>query len=166
MYVFLMFVHLLVCIGLISVVLLQSGKGGGLAGGAFGGSAQTVFGGRGATDFITRATMVLGGAFFITSLTLALMSAGVSRPTRSVIQEEARKSGTAPSQLPPASGPGQPAGAPGATPAVGGSAPTGAPATAPSTVTPAPGATAPKSGTPGGATAPKPAPGGKPPGGK
>ena len=102
MFVFLMFVHLLVCIGLISVVLLQSGKGGGLAGGAFGGSAQTVFGGRGATDFITRATMVLGAAFFITSLTLALMSAGVARPTRSVIQEEARRSGTAPggSRLP------------------------------------------------------------------
>jgi preprotein translocase subunit SecG len=107
MYVFLMFVHLFVCLGLISVVLLQSGKGGGLAGGAFGGSAQTVFGGRGATDFITRATMVLGAAFFVTSLSLALMSAGVSRPTRSVLQEEARKAGAPPGTLPSAT-PGQP----------------------------------------------------------
>ena len=152
MFVFLMFVHLLVCISLIAVVLLQSGKGGGLAGGAFGGSAQTVFGGRGATDFITRATMVLGAAFFATSLTLALMSAGVARPTRSVIQEEARRSGTAPSQLPPSSAPGQPVGAPATTPAVGGPRP----ATAPPTAPPAPAGT----------TAPKPAPGGKPPGGK
>ena len=62
MYGFLLFVHLLICFSLVAVVLVQSGKGGGLAGGAFGGSAQTVFGGRGATDFITRATMVLGGA--------------------------------------------------------------------------------------------------------
>jgi preprotein translocase subunit SecG len=150
MYVFLMFVHLIVCLGLISVVLLQSGKGGGLAGGAFGGSAQTVFGGRGATDFITRATMVLGAAFFLTSLTLALMSAGSARPTRSVIQEEARQAGTAPAALP--STPGQPVGAPGTAPAVGGPAPTNAPPA----VTPAPGGT----------SAPKPLPGGKPPGGR
>ncbi len=58
MYVFLILIHLLVCIALIGVVLMQSGKGGGLAGGAFGGSAQTVFGGRGATDFLSKATMV------------------------------------------------------------------------------------------------------------
>jgi len=92
------------------VVLLQSGKGGGLAGGAFGATAQTVFGGRGATDFMTRATMVLGGAFFITSLVLALMSSGVGSSARSLIQENARRAPAtarrcrAPSR--PASGPG------------------------------------------------------------
>jgi len=102
MYGVLMIVHLLICISLIGVVLLQSGKGGGLAGGAFGGSAQTVFGGRGATDFITRATMVLGAAFFLSSLTLALLSSGVVRQTHSLIQEEARRSGAAtPATLPP-----------------------------------------------------------------
>ncbi len=102
MYGVLLIVHLLICISLIGVVLLQSGKGGGLSGGAFGGSAQTVFGGRGATDFITRATMVLGAAFFLTSLTLALLSSGVARTTHSLIQEEARRSGAAtPATLPP-----------------------------------------------------------------
>src|SRR5436189_6314832 len=105
MYAFLLVVHLFVCISLVAVVLIQSGKGGGLAGGAFGGSAQTVFGGRGATDFITRATMVLGAAFFITSLTLALISAGVARPTRSIINEEAQRSAPAPGALPPATTP-------------------------------------------------------------
>ena len=100
MYGFLLFLHLLICFSLVCVVLIQSGKGGGLAGGAFGGSAQTVFGGRGATDFITRATMVLGAAFFVTSLTLALMSSGGAR-ARSLIQEQARHaSGAAPAQLP------------------------------------------------------------------
>jgi preprotein translocase subunit SecG len=159
MFVLLMILHLLVCISLIAVVLLQSGKGGGLAGGAFGGSAQTVFGGRGATDFITRATMVLGAAFFLTSLSLALMSAGVSRPTRSLIQEEARKSGTAPGAIPPATAPLQPSGTPAGSPAVGGSNAVAPPSTAPATGTP--GTAAPK----GGAVAPAPK-STKPPGGK
>ena len=99
MYGFLLALHILVCFSLVVAILLQSGKGGGLAGGAFGGTAQTVFGGRGATDFLTRATMVLGGAFFATSLALALMSSGVRGPARSLMQEEARKAlPTAPQQ--------------------------------------------------------------------
>jgi preprotein translocase subunit SecG len=110
MYAFLLVIHLLICVLLVAVVLVQSGKGGGLAGGAFGGSAQTVFGGRGATDFITRATMVLGGAFFVTSLVLSLMSSGVGQAPRSLIQEEAR---TAPATAPPAApGVAPPAGTP------------------------------------------------------
>jgi preprotein translocase subunit SecG len=134
MFGLLLTVHIIVCIGLVTVVLLQSGKGGGLAGGAFGGTAQTVFGGRGATDFMTRATMVLGGAFFLTSLTLALMSSGTGRQSRSLIQEQARRApaaapqvpgaapGQAPSQTPPAQqAPAQPTpAAPPATPPGGG----------------------------------------------
>src|SRR5580765_1608552 len=108
MYGLLLGLHLLVCFGLVAVVLVQSGKGGGLAGGAFGGTAQTVFGGRGATDFMTRATMVLGAAFFTTSLVLALMTTGVGTGSRSLIQEEARRAGAAAPRLPaqgaPASG--------------------------------------------------------------
>jgi len=127
MYGVLLVLHLLICLALIGVVLVQSGKGGGLAGGAFGGSAQTVLGGRGATDFFTKATMVLGAAFFLTSLTLALMSSGV-RTGRSLLQNEARRgAATAPSQTPapgqqpapatpapatPAPAPGKPAGTP------------------------------------------------------
>src|SRR5205809_4855426 len=91
LYVVVLIFDLFVCLGLIGVVLIQSGKGGGLAGGAFGGTAQTVFGGRGATDFITRATMVLGGAFFVTSLVLALLSSGGAGRSRSLIQDQARQ---------------------------------------------------------------------------
>jgi preprotein translocase subunit SecG len=134
MYAFLLIVHLLVCILLVAVVLVQSGKGGGLAGGAFGGSAQTVFGGRGATDFITRATMVLGGAFFATSLVLSLMSSGVGQAPRSLIQEEARQ---APATVPPA--------APGQTPAPGQAPATTPPASTPPATSPPP---APGSGGP------------------
>src|SRR5438093_4685127 len=101
MYALLLILHLLICLALVCVVLVQSGKGGGLAGGAFGGSAQTVFGGRGATDFMTRATMVLGALFFTTSLVLALMSSGLGRASRSLMQEEARRAGAAAPQQAP-----------------------------------------------------------------
>ena len=130
MYGLLLTLHILVCIGLISAVLLQSGKGGGLAGGAFGGTAQTVFGGRGATDFMTRATMVLGGAFFITSVVLALMTSNPGAGgAKSLIQEQARRApatapqvpgsapGSAPAQAPTQQAPAQP---PPATPPAGG----------------------------------------------
>ena len=117
MYGFILLLHLVICFSLVCVVLLQSGKGGGLAGGAFGGSAQTVFGGRGATDFMTRATMVLGAAFFITSLSLALMSTGNARGRRSLIQEEARRAATSAPAQPGQQRPALPGAAPGATPA-------------------------------------------------
>ena len=134
LYGLLLVLHLIICLALVCVVLIQSGKGGGLAGGSFGGSAQTVFGGRGATDFITRATIILGVAFFVTSLTLALMSAGVGRVPRSVLQGETRTGAARPA-------------APGGPPASP-TAPGGAPATR-SGVPPAPPApgTAPPSGT-------------------
>ena len=138
MYTFLLILHLLICLSLIGVVLVQSGKGGGLAGGAFGGSAQTVFGGRGATDFITRATMVLGGAFFLTSLVLALMSSGLGRNTRSLIQEEAKRSAPATSARP---GSPLPGGAP-----TGAPAPATAPAPTPTPAKPPAGAGAPGGG--------------------
>ena len=114
---FLLVVHYITCFAMILVILLQSGKGGGLAG-AFGGGGSTIFGGRGAGTVLTRATMILGGLFFVTSLTLALMSTtgGVGGPggTRSLIQEEAKRAaGTQPTSgtptggqtLPPASTP-------------------------------------------------------------
>jgi len=107
MYGVVLALHLIVCIALVAVVLVQSGKGGGLAGGAFGGATQTVFGGRGATDFITKATIWLGVTFFVTSLVLAKMTTlsgpGAAKP--SLIQEQARKAAqTAPATIPPASG--------------------------------------------------------------
>ncbi len=99
----LLIIHLIVCVLLIAVVLVQPSKGG-LAQGAFGGATQTVFGGRGAGDFITRLTVGLAIVFFMTSLTLALLTArGGSQAEPSLIQEQARRQqqGT-PAQLPPA----------------------------------------------------------------
>jgi len=70
---FLTILFVSVCLFLILVVLLQTGKGGGM-GGAFGGSSQTVFGGRGAGTFLTRLTAISAIAFMLTSIALAYLS--------------------------------------------------------------------------------------------
>lgn len=113
MYGLLLGIHLLVCLCLVAVILVQSGKGGGLAGGAFGSATQTVFGGRGGTDFVTRATIVLGVIFFVTSTSLALMTSKSASGPKSIMQEKARQAASAPAT--PA--PGAPAGGAPAAPA-------------------------------------------------
>lgn len=66
--------HVVVALALIAVVLLQQGKGA-ETGAAFGsGASSTVFGARGSASFLTRSTAVLATLFFITSLTLAILS--------------------------------------------------------------------------------------------
>lgn len=100
--------HLLICVVLILVVLLQSGKGGGLAGafGGMGGAGQTLFGGRGAATFLSKATTVLGIAFMATSLVLALMAGtrsgprSVIRATQGEVSTEAPPVSTQPLQIP------------------------------------------------------------------
>ena len=63
--------HVMACLFLVFVVLLQQGKGGGM-GAAFGGAATTqVFGGRGAGNLLTRATAICATIFMLTSVTLA-----------------------------------------------------------------------------------------------
>jgi len=61
--------HVLICIFLIIAVLLQAGKGGGLASALGGGmGSSSVLGGRSATTFLTKATAVLAGAFMLICL--------------------------------------------------------------------------------------------------
>ena len=123
------------------VILLQNGKGGGLAGIASGGQTTQILGARQAPDFLEKATWTLGGSFLVlcllTSLVIPRSGAG-----RSILQERAGDLPAAPA--PGATLPGAPAapgGAPG-TPAPGTAAPGAAtaPAQAPQAtpVTPAP----------------------------
>jgi len=85
-------VHVAACVSLVVAILLQSGKGGGLAGAFGAGSSQTLFGGRGAATFLSRAATTLAVIFFLTSLTLGLASTRqTSASSHSLIQEEARK---------------------------------------------------------------------------
>src|SRR5215813_4194115 len=62
-------IHVIVSIGLILVVLLQTGKGAEV-GAVFGGSSSTIFGSSGAGNFLTRLTTGMAIVFMITSLTL------------------------------------------------------------------------------------------------
>ncbi len=74
MYTVMLALHILVCLGLVVTVLLQSGKGGGLAG-AFGGGGGVgaVFGGQTAASFLTKATRYLAVIFMVSSLSMALI---------------------------------------------------------------------------------------------
>lgn len=78
MFTILLVFHVIVCICLILVVLMQASKGEGLAGSAFGGGALSgaVFGGRGAASFLSRATTVLAILFMLNSGALAFMQSG------------------------------------------------------------------------------------------
>ena len=72
--------HLFLAIGLISLVLMQHGKGAD-AGAAFGsGASATVFGARGSGNFLTRATGVMAALFFVTSMALAYFSSNPGDP--------------------------------------------------------------------------------------
>lgn len=71
MYEVVSIVHILVCVALIGLVLIQQGKGA-EAGAAFGsGASATIFGSRGSASFLTRITAILATLFFLTSLTLS-----------------------------------------------------------------------------------------------
>lgn len=71
MFTAILVVHIIVAIVMISLILIQHGKGAD-AGASFGsGAAGTVFGAAGSANFLTRATAILATIFFITSLALA-----------------------------------------------------------------------------------------------
>lgn len=75
MITFLQVIYVIVCLFLILVVLLQSGRGGGL-GSSFGGggAGQQIFGGAGAGNLLTRLTSVFAFTFMLLSAVLAYLS--------------------------------------------------------------------------------------------
>ncbi len=80
MFTFLLIVQTLVAASLVAVILMQRSEGGGLG---VGGSSAGLMTARGAADFLTRATAVLGGLFIVLSILLAAI-AGVSRESTTV----------------------------------------------------------------------------------
>ncbi len=73
--------HVIVSIGLILVVLLQTGKGAEV-GAVFGGSSSTIFGSSGAGNFLTRLTTGMAIVFMMTSLTLGYFAG--KKPTSTI----------------------------------------------------------------------------------
>ena len=86
--------HVIVCVFLILVVLLQQGKGADWAGAFGGGGTQTAFGSRGAGTILSKATTAAAIIFMITSLTLTIL---ISQPGGSSVVREGAK----PQNLPP-----------------------------------------------------------------
>jgi preprotein translocase subunit SecG len=91
---FLTIVHVFVCLFLVAVVLLQSGRAGGM-GVLSGAQTQTVFGGRGAGGFLTKATAVCATLFMLTSASLAYTSSS-GRDSLARTENTATDAGTAP----------------------------------------------------------------------
>lgn len=79
MSIFLIISHVVACIAIIMVVLLQTGKGSDIGAAFGGGSSQTLFGSTGASTFLSKATTVIAIVFMITSLSLAYMSGNRSK---------------------------------------------------------------------------------------
>lgn len=82
--------HVVVCFVLILVVLLQSSKGGGLAG-AFGTGGQTMFGGQETATFLSRLTSYLAVTFMVLSLLLAFLSARRTSGGGSIVRQAAEQ---------------------------------------------------------------------------
>lgn len=90
----LIIIHVIVCLALIFIVLLQKGKGADI-GAAFGGSSQTVFGSSGAAPFLAKVTAAAAILFMLTSLGLTLLG---HRGGPSVMQDVPTQSAPPPGQ--------------------------------------------------------------------
>jgi preprotein translocase subunit SecG len=109
MLTFVTIVHVLLCVFMIFVILLQPGKDAGMGSALGGGAATSAFGGRGATTFLTKVTGVCAALFFVTSLGLSFVG---------------MRSSVAAGAVAPAAAP-APAGTPGPGPSTTGAPPAG-----------------------------------------
>ena len=89
--------HVIVCVFLIFVVLLQQSSGADWAGAFGGGGSQTTFGARGSATVLGKATTIAAVLFMITSLVLAIL---VSRPGGSSVVREGAKQQNLPTSQP------------------------------------------------------------------
>ena len=79
MLTFLLVVHLLVTIALVGFILMQRSEGGGLTSG---GNPSGLMSARGAADFLTRTTAILGSLFVLLSITVAVLATMQQAPTK------------------------------------------------------------------------------------
>jgi preprotein translocase subunit SecG len=105
MFAFLMIVQALIAISLIAVILMQRSEGGGLG---VGGSSSGFMTARGAADFLTRSTAVLGGLFIVLSIVMAAIAGATRTPTK-IDTSLAAKLATPQQQQQPQPATGQPA---------------------------------------------------------
>src|SRR3954470_14227815 len=101
MFVFFTIVHILLCVFMIFVILLQPGKDAGMGAALGGGAATSAFGGRGAATFLTKLTAFCAMAFFITSLGLSFVGLRSSAAEDLETQPATTPAPTAPAGTPP-----------------------------------------------------------------
>ena len=92
MFAFLLIVQSLIAVALITVILMQRSEGGGLG---VGGSSSGFMTARGAADFLTRSTAILGGLFIVLSILMAAIAGATRQPVK-IDTSLAGKTGTAP----------------------------------------------------------------------
>jgi preprotein translocase subunit SecG len=137
--------HILLCLGLILIVLIQSGKGTGLNMFVSDGMGQNMFGGGGGRTFFLKLTTAIAFAFMLTCVVLALLATRKQGQYQGVLSDAPQEQAPAapgPEGQPPASNAAPasqekgravppapaPVGKPGAVPASAGKAPASAPA--------------------------------------
>jgi preprotein translocase subunit SecG len=101
-------IHVIVCIALILIILLQSGKGADIGAVFGGGSSQTVFGSTGASTFLSKVTIGAAVVFMVTSIILTYFSGRGGMVTESSIvteQPATQAPATTPAPAPDASPP-------------------------------------------------------------
>ena len=112
MFTFVLIVQTLVAAALVAVILMQRSEGGGLG---MGGSPSGLMSARGAADFLTRATAVLGGLFVVLSIVLA----GLAALERAPMRIDPATVAPSPTRTAPLTGPAAPGQAPAVDPLTG-----------------------------------------------
>src|SRR5688572_9248413 len=105
MFAFLLIVQTLVAAALIAVILMQRSEGGGLG---VGGSSSGFMTARGAADFLTRSTSILGGLFIALSILMAAIAGATREPVKidtSLAGKTAPAQKSQPAQAPPGQAP-------------------------------------------------------------
>jgi preprotein translocase subunit SecG len=95
-------IHLMLVLSLIGVVLLQRSEGGGL--GVGGGGGGGFMSSRGTANVLTRATAILAGLFFVTSLILSILASADRKPASILQGAPSGPSAPAPGGVPPLGG--------------------------------------------------------------
>jgi preprotein translocase subunit SecG len=104
MFAFLLILQSLIALSLVGVILMQRSEGGGLG---VGGSSSGFMTARGAADFLTRSTAVLGGLFIVLSIVMAAIAGATRTPTK-IDTSLAGKTATVQQQQPVQPTPAQP----------------------------------------------------------
>jgi len=88
-------IHVIIAIGLILIVLLQTGRGSDMGAAFGGGSSQTLFGSSGSSGFMTKLTTIAAVVFMVTSLVLAYTYSHKGSSIRSVPAQSQQQSSPA-----------------------------------------------------------------------